>query len=647
MACISAFKPDELYSDLAGHATQPFKAPTFLVRYASVEPKSSLSYYTQPLVDSSVFAAAWSQEDGQSLLYVPLDALMVPPKLSARTADESESEDEDDEDETQEAPVLSPAAQSSGSASAKSYAVALSLFTAAKFQAANQMLRNVASVLQSEDSAAGSVSRQLLDGLLDAMESKDSAAARSVGFAVLLQRNWSAQTRYERDDSLQHLKHAVLRSEIMMMNYYAWLWLDCVPVNYCSRFLSSSAPSAAANDWLGRLAIAVNDGFKSYDLVTLQRQDFLPDLPPHSITMPRARFTADRRYTASIDFIQRTLRTWLDFPKNSSYVRSLFICAIILAFGCSDVLLLDSVWDVYQHAESSLLILDDRRRHLPSTHLDPLFHDLRALPILSQPTSPDACAFAEFLCLRSSSLPPLSSASSRSTPPAPQLTLQPSDSAAPGLEALHCFVMDCYGLLDHLLDEASYHSPTFFATLEDFVALRNAHPSDYICNKNAYGSHAMGHDASHGKAMFVAAPHFVEFFSDHPNVPFLDARKEFLLEPRVPGSTRKLLPGCGPLTATLLASDFVYAGKVKMPTVPEMGHVVASLKLGARAGLICLGLLSGVSATEGEVCTAFVLAYNHLEAKLPAAVKSRMNLDVIMLEHALCKLKHSGTYFKV
>ncbi|KAH9837948.1 uncharacterized protein C8Q71DRAFT_706298 [Rhodofomes roseus] len=359
--------------------------------------------------------------------------------------------------------------------------------------------------------------------------------------------------------------------------------------------------------------------------------------------MPRARFTADRRYTASIDFIQRTLRTWLDFPKNSSYVRSLFIRAIISAFGCSDVLLLDGVWDVYQRAESSLLILDDP----------------------------------------------------------PQLTLQPSDSAAPGLEALHRFVMDCYGLLDHLLDgkqitqtrlqnwclrnedkylpfrelargcravtslqgpfhptnidkpggiasafifrcitfgaEASYHSPTFFATLEDFVALRNAHPSDYICNKNAYGSHAVGRDASHGEAMFAAAPHFVEFFSDHPNVPFLDARKD----------TRKLLPGCGPLTATLLASDFVYAGKVKMPTVPEMGHVVASLKLGARAGLIRLGLLSGVSATEGEVCTAFVLAYNHLEAKLPAAVKSRMNFDVIMLEHALCKLKRSGTYFKV
>ncbi|KAH9840712.1 uncharacterized protein C8Q71DRAFT_854587 [Rhodofomes roseus] len=368
------------------------------------------------------------REDGQSLLYVPLDALMVPPKLSARTADESESEDEDDEDESQEAPVLSPAAQSSGSASAKSYAVALSLFTAAKFQAANQMLRNVASVLQSEDSAARSVSRQLLDGLLDAMESKDSAAACSVGFAVLLQRNWSAQTRYKRDDSLQHLKCTVLRSEIMMMNYYAWLWLDCVPVNYCSRFLSSSAPSAAANDWLGHLAIAVNDGFKS------------------------ARFTADRRYTASIDFIQRTLRTWLDFPKNSSYVRSLFIRAIISAFGCSDVLLLDGVWDVYQRAESSLLILDDRRRRLPSTHLDPLFHDLRALPVLSQPTLPDACAFAEFLWLCSSSLPPLSSASSCSTPPAPQLTLQPSSSAAPGLEALHCFVINCYGVLDHLLN---------------------------------------------------------------------------------------------------------------------------------------------------------------------------------------------------
>ncbi|TFY60368.1 hypothetical protein EVJ58_g5196 [Rhodofomes roseus] len=96
----------------------------------------------------------YDTEDGQSLLSVPLDACIVPPKLSACTEDESElsePEDEDDKDETQEAPVLSPAAQPSGSVSIKSYVVALLLFTAAKFQAANLMLHNVASVLQSED----------------------------------------------------------------------------------------------------------------------------------------------------------------------------------------------------------------------------------------------------------------------------------------------------------------------------------------------------------------------------------------------------------------------------------------------------------------------------------------------------------------
>lgn len=184
--------------------------------------------------------------------------------------------------------------------------------------------------------------------------------------------------------------------------------------------------------------------------------------------------------------------------------------------------------------------------------------------------------------------------------------------------------------------------------MNKFVTLREAHPSNYLCNKNTYGSHAKDREAQHGEALFAAKLHFTQFFHDHPNMSFLQAHKEFLSETRVNGlPKRKLLPGCGKLTATLLASDFVHAGKVKMPSVTEMGQVVSLLNLGVQGGLICLGLLSGKSATEDEVCTAFELAYNHLEAKLPAAVKSRIKFDPIMLEHALCKVKCSGTYFKV
>ncbi|KAH9840236.1 uncharacterized protein C8Q71DRAFT_721945 [Rhodofomes roseus] len=93
-----------------------------------------------PAVDQPSSSAQPSQCRGDPTVY---DTEDVPPKLSACTEDESElsePEDEDDKDETQEAPVLSPAAQPSGSVSIKS-----------KFQAANLMLHNVASVLQSED----------------------------------------------------------------------------------------------------------------------------------------------------------------------------------------------------------------------------------------------------------------------------------------------------------------------------------------------------------------------------------------------------------------------------------------------------------------------------------------------------------------
>ncbi|KAH9840235.1 uncharacterized protein C8Q71DRAFT_721944 [Rhodofomes roseus] len=104
----------------------------------AVDQPSSSAQPSQCRGDPTVY----DTEDGQSLLSVPLDAY---------ESELSEPEDEDDKDETQEAPVLSPAAQPSGSVSIKSYVVALLLFTAAKFQAANLMLHNVASVLQSED----------------------------------------------------------------------------------------------------------------------------------------------------------------------------------------------------------------------------------------------------------------------------------------------------------------------------------------------------------------------------------------------------------------------------------------------------------------------------------------------------------------
>ena len=75
-----------------------------------------------------------------------------------------------------------------------------------------------------------------------------------------------------------------------------------------------------------------------------------------------------------------------------------------------------------------------------------------------------------------------------------------------------------------------------------------------------------------------------------------------------------------------------------MSTAAEMGTLVHHLKMGANSGLQILMLIPQ-NATQEQVQEAFVKAYDHLNAAIPPDVKEAMKFDVIMLEHALCKLK--------
>ncbi|KAH9912422.1 uncharacterized protein B0H18DRAFT_961088 [Fomitopsis serialis] len=492
-------------------------------------------------------------EDDQAQPSVALDDLMGPPAASLQGVD--------DEDmfffKVDESVAESDAAGPSGSTSANPYAAVLSLFTEGKFHAMNKSLGNVARVLNVQQPDLASVPCKMLDRLFDAMEGEDSAAACSVEFAVLLQSaspsNWSAQTQFKHADWVQHLKCAILWSEVMLMNYYAWLWLDRVAVNYCNKVLEGDSDT---DDWLARLARAVDKGFQSYNSMKLQCEDFLPSLPPRSATIPQTRYQLpDLRRGASITFIHATLHTWLDFPtKTASYLHSLFIRAIISAFRTSDVLLLDGIWDIYLRVEASLLLPHEHHRLVSSNRLDVFYYDLCQLPVLSQPMLPNVHAFAEFLRLRAGVIPAPSTPSS-SAPPAPTIPLQLTNSDTHGLDALLGFVMDCYGVLPHLLEgakltkspsvlqcwcaqnddkclpfrelargrravtspsgpfhpdnigkvgtiasgilhccitfgaKASYLSPNFFPSLEDFKKLVAAHPEDYLCDKSCYGTH--------------------------------------------------------------------------------------------------------------------------------------------------------------
>lgn len=185
-------------------------------------------------------------------------------------------------------------------------------------------------------------------------------------------------------------------------------------------------------------------------------------------------------------------------------------------------------------------------------------------------------------------------------------------------------------------EQATYYA-SFAAWQQQLTACQANTASldpEYICSKTAYGTPIAGRSASWAERYFQAESHYRHYFREEKS--YKAAQAEFLATNSTTKS--KYLPQIGSLIATLLASDFVYAGKVTMPTAAEMGTLVHHLKMGANSGLQILTLIPQ-NATQEQVQEAFVKAYDHLNAAIPPDVKEAMKFDVIMLEHALCKLK--------
>lgn len=104
----------------------------------------------------------------------------------------------------------------------------------------------------------------------------------------------------------------------------------------------------------------------------------------------------------------------------------------------------------------------------------------------------------------------------------------------------------------------------------------------------------------------------------------------------------------GPLTRLLIAGDLVYAGIIAAPTVEEMGGLVASTSKGALQGLIELNLLRPMEKGDGsypdKVIHAFTSLYHNLKESLTSEEWKRMGMDVLVLEHSLCKFKRLKKY---
>lgn len=129
----------------------------------------------------------------------------------------------------------------------------------------------------------------------------------------------------------------------------------------------------------------------------------------------------------------------------------------------------------------------------------------------------------------------------------------------------------------------------------------------------------------------------LEFYkSTEPSI--TDVFKWLTKRVMVDGENVTLFRNIGDLTALLICGDLIEAGILQMPTAHEWGGLIHSLRMGANSAMSMLGLTSN-KANKSEVSEAFASLDLALRQELEEEEKAAMNYNVIMLEHALCKIK--------
>lgn len=111
-----------------------------------------------------------------------------------------------------------------------------------------------------------------------------------------------------------------------------------------------------------------------------------------------------------------------------------------------------------------------------------------------------------------------------------------------------------------------------------------------------------------------------------------------------------IFPQLGNLSSMSLVCDLAYSSVCEMPTIQEMAECITSWNSGSLKGLQLLGLVDvfpkGTKRPEKvrAVVQALQEVWDFLSSKLSKEEQEEIGLDVIVLEHSLCKLSRSDKY---
>ena len=175
---------------------------------------------------------------------------------------------------------------------------------------------------------------------------------------------------------------------------------------------------------------------------------------------------------------------------------------------------------------------------------------------------------------------------------------------------------------------------------------KNHKGEEYYVKKDCYGQHQIGRQLSLLSFYWEQRLRWNDIFNK-PEKPTVTKVFRWLTSSRTGAKTNSsttLFPNIGSLAALLICGDLIEAGILSMPSTHEWAKSINKMGKGSRDGMMMCGLVKEDCSDE-EFCVAFSSLDEALQTELREDEKKAMDYNIIMLEHALCKIKRIGIHF--
>jgi hypothetical protein len=191
----------------------------------------------------------------------------------------------------------------------------------------------------------------------------------------------------------------------------------------------------------------------------------------------------------------------------------------------------------------------------------------------------------------------------------------------------------------------------WFDSLEDWRLFRATgkeeeekyNDEEYYVKKNCYGQSQTTRELSLLPSYWEKRLLWKDLFNQ-PKKPSVTQVFRWLISTEIDKETKKpttLFRNIGHLSALLICGDLVEAGILDMPTARDWAISIDKMGKGSKHGMEACQLVKTDCARE-EFCNAFVSLDKALQTELTKEEKDAMGYNIIMLEHALCKIKRVG-----